>query len=155
MIEIIVKTHYDDVPYDIDTGKQCEQIVRCHDCRYFELPEDSRLNPYCTCLFEGTVIPPNVDRLVKPDGFCAWGKPELSEKEIDDIYNILPWDIKELVECGLYSKREVCCSFPDERNNNQPNITDYSGNDVQQVGCCGSCFDCQYRNSRSCWLYGL
>lgn len=52
-------------------------VIRCRDCQYCVVPEDSDLAPYCTNLLEGTSITPNVYRQVKPDGFCAWGEKKV------------------------------------------------------------------------------
>lgn len=98
-------------------------VVRCGDCRYF-----------VPAVFEGIepVEPPYCNKVDLPfddppfyfgngqrnndfddpydymdNGFCAWGERKLNKKEIKDIYEQIPEDIKELVEYGIFSKEEV------------------------------------------------
>lgn len=56
-----------------------DALVRCGECKHYEEPADSDLKPYCVSRLEGTPIPPNVFRGVKPDGFCAWGERKKGE----------------------------------------------------------------------------
>ena len=61
-------------------------VIRCRNCKYCVVPDDSDLAPYCTNLFEGTSIAPNVYRQVKLDGFCAWAEKKLITKETVELF---------------------------------------------------------------------
>ena len=77
MAEYVCELVPDDhaVPYDSDDySGECirrERVVRCRDCAHYWEEDPWGNRDACS---QGVVHTPH-PRLVRPDGFCAWGKP--------------------------------------------------------------------------------
>lgn len=53
----------------------CEEIVRCRDCKHYELLTVSYSDkPLSVCTAEWCEGMERDNPLVEPDGFCAWGE---------------------------------------------------------------------------------
>lgn len=66
---------YPDVPFGSDdysgTVERWERIVRCRDCKFALVSKDAIS---CHGPIQAASIAMCAGKLVKPDGFCAWGE---------------------------------------------------------------------------------
>lgn len=72
--------HIIECEYDFDEGwipgEHREEIVRCRDCEHAEESESGSLRciGYLVEKWDYYNDEPSDGRMVKPDGFCAWGE---------------------------------------------------------------------------------
>lgn len=77
---------------DVLLSRQCEEIVRCRDCKHYEAEPNGNIGG-CSRDLDGT----GVYSIVEPNGFCAWGEKKEVHCEAGPVYVPLSDEEKEIL----------------------------------------------------------